>query len=111
MEALAPALRSVPAQREASRRGDASSELSLKDRAFMHAVISRDGSPVAYNANQALDIYAARVVPNPSPHMLVREAKGLVWDRSRDNKRLLFSKAIMKPSMRSRWPPVTNRCS
>jgi eukaryotic-like serine/threonine-protein kinase len=64
---------------------------ALNDRALMHPTISRDGTLVAYNANQALDIYAARVSNPPSSDMLVREAKGLVWDWSRDNKRLLFS--------------------
>jgi Tol biopolymer transport system component len=57
----------------------------------MRAQISHDGILVAYAANEASDIYMARLGSGPK-HTRVGNVKGFLWDWSWDDHSLLFSK-------------------
>jgi eukaryotic-like serine/threonine-protein kinase len=57
----------------------------------MHPQISPNGALTAYLANERSEIYVAPL-GGDSPHKLSGDAKGIVWDWSSDNKRLLFTK-------------------
>jgi Tol biopolymer transport system component len=58
----------------------------------MHPQISHDGALTAYTANDRSDIYITRL-GGDSPYKPAGEAKGIVWDWSSDNRRLLFTSA------------------
>jgi Tol biopolymer transport system component/DNA-binding winged helix-turn-helix (wHTH) protein len=58
----------------------------------MHPQISQDGTWTAYTANDKSDIYIARL-GSDSPHKPAGDPKGIVWDWSSDNQRLLFTSA------------------
>jgi len=57
----------------------------------MHPQVSQDGIWTAYTANDKSNIYIARL-GSESPRKLAGEPKGIVWDWSFDNTRLLFTK-------------------
>ncbi len=58
----------------------------------MHPQISPDGAFTAYTANEEDDINVARL-GSDSPQKLAGDPKGIVWDWSADNQRLLFTSA------------------